>query len=114
MERYTPGDAPAVTAFMARRTLASHGAFFSILLTPGMRVLDCGCGPGTITSGIADQVGPQGFVTAVDANPGQVEAARAELRGRANTEVRAASVYALPFAPASFDAVFSHALRAPR
>jgi SAM-dependent methyltransferase len=110
MEKYTPGDAPSVTAFMARRTLASHGRFFREFLRPGDKVLDCGCGPGTITVGIVDCVGMEGLVVGVDANPQQVDAARDQLAGRPNVELHAGSVYALPFGRASFDAVFSHAL----
>ncbi len=35
-------------------------------LTPGMKVLDVGCGPGTITKGMADKVGPHGQVIGID------------------------------------------------
>lgn len=111
MERYTPGDSPPVTTFMARRTLLSHAAFFRELLWPGARVLDCGCGPGTITAGIADCVGPAGSVTGIDANPSQLELARQTLSATlARVDLRAGSVYAIPFEDGSFDAVFAHAL----
>lgn len=35
-------------------------------LAPGMRVLDAGCGPGRLTLPLAETVGPQGEVTALD------------------------------------------------
>ncbi|MBL8061786.1 MAG: methyltransferase domain-containing protein [Anaerolineales bacterium] len=35
-------------------------------LVPGMRVLDAGCGPGRLTLPLAEAVGPQGEVTALD------------------------------------------------
>ena len=35
-------------------------------LTPGMKVLDAGCGPGRLTLPLAEIVGPQGEVTALD------------------------------------------------
>ena len=35
-------------------------------LVPGMRVLDAGCGPGRLTLPLAEAVGPQGKVTALD------------------------------------------------
>lgn len=79
-------------------------------LRPGMDLLDRGCGPGTITVGLARAVAP-GAVTAVDREPEQValafERARAE-----GSPVRGldADVYALPLAAASFDAVHTHAL----
>jgi SAM-dependent methyltransferase len=110
MERYTPGDSTSVTAFMARRTLASHGAFLRPFLWKGARVLDSGCGPGTITAGIAGCVAPGGSVYGIDANPAQVEIARGFLADTAGIELRCASVYELPFADGEFDVVFSHAL----
>lgn len=110
MERYTPGDSPAVTSFMARRTLPAHGSFFRPFLWPGAQVLDCGCGPGTITRGIAAAVSPGGTVMGIDANPAQIELAKQELPPGGNTGFHVASVYELPFASNRFDAIFSHAL----
>jgi len=111
MERYTLGyDAPAL-AFVSRRTLQSHGSFFIEHLKEGMQVLDAGCGPGSITAGIAERIG-SGQVTGVDLSESQVsQAVRAcAERGLSNVQFRAGSAYELPFADASFDALFSHAL----
>ena len=57
-ESYTPGHTTNATDFMSKRSLASHGAFFNEHLRAGMRVLDAGCGPGSITQGIALRVAP--------------------------------------------------------
>ncbi len=57
-EQYTMGYGPAATAIMARRTAQSHAAFFLQHLKPGMSLLDCGCGPGTITLGFVELVAP--------------------------------------------------------
>jgi len=110
MERYTPGHSSNVTSFMARRSLATHGEFFLPFLFQGATVLDCGCGPGSITADIARLVSPGGLVKAVDANRGQVELARQKLRDFSNVECRVASIYELPFETDYFDAVFAHAL----
>ena len=109
METYTPGYSAAAAAFMVRRRLDPNGAFFIPFLTPGMRVLDCGCGPGTITRDIAARIAP-GHVVGLDYSADQVSAAAREWTGTANIEFRQGSAYALPFEDNAFDAVFSHAL----
>jgi 2-polyprenyl-3-methyl-5-hydroxy-6-metoxy-1,4-benzoquinol methylase len=45
---------------------------------PGMTVLDAGCGPGRLTVPLAQAVGPQGEVAAVDMQSGMLERARAK------------------------------------
>ena len=57
------------------RTACVHGAFFLPYLHPGMTVLDCGCGPGTITIGLAEAVAP-GEAVGVDLEASQVDRAR--------------------------------------
>jgi len=96
---------------MAARDLESHGFFVNPFLQPGFDVLDAGCGPGTITAGIAEAVFP-GRVTAVDLNPGPLECGRRLAEGRELTNLHfiAASAYQLPFEDHSFDVVFAHAL----
>lgn len=110
-ERYTPGHNPTATAFMAARDLDSHGFFLAPLLQPGFDVLDLGCGPATISSGIAEVVFP-GRVTAVDTSAAQLQHARRLAEGReiVNIDFVAASAYELPFKDHSFDVVFAHAL----
>jgi SAM-dependent methyltransferase len=111
METYTPGYSAVAAAFMVRRRLDPNGAFFLPYLQIGVTVLDCGCGPGTITRDIARQIAP-GKVIGVDFNGDQIAlaAAEAKAQGIANVEFRQANVYELPFPDNSFDAVFSHAL----
>jgi ubiquinone/menaquinone biosynthesis C-methylase UbiE len=45
-------------------------------LESGIKVLDMGCGPGRLTIPIAKQVGPQGQVVAIDAQPGMLRRAQ--------------------------------------
>ena len=96
---------------MAARDLDSHGFFVTPLLSPGQSILDVGCGPGTITAGIAEQVFP-GEVTAVDLSPVQVECARRLTQGRemVNIHFSTATAYELPSRDCEFDGVFAHAL----
>jgi ubiquinone/menaquinone biosynthesis C-methylase UbiE len=111
IERYTLGYGETALAFVGRRTLESHGAFFIPHLQPGMQVLDCGCGPGSMTMGIAVRVG-RGSVIGVDLDASQIQIAeqRAAQETHANASFHQASVYELPFDDERFDAVFSHAL----
>jgi hypothetical protein len=48
-EIYTPGYSEPTLRMMLKRTAATHAAFFIPVLHRGMRVLNCVCGPGTIT-----------------------------------------------------------------
>ena len=109
--RYTPGHGARATAFMARRRASSHAAFVLPWLRPRWRVLDVGCGPGTITADLAARV-PQGTVVGIDMNAGQVARARrlAAGRGLENVRFTQAALGSLAFAPASFDLVFAHAV----
>lgn len=45
-------------------------------VSPGMRVLDVGCGPGRVTVPLASAVGPTGEVVAVDIQPEMLDRAR--------------------------------------
>jgi SAM-dependent methyltransferase len=96
---------------MLRRTIDSHGIFFWPYLTPGASVLDCGCGPGSITLGIAARVAP-GRVVGIDFSDCQIEraAANATTADVQNVSFQVADCYALPFENESFDRIFSHAL----
>ena len=90
-EAYTPGHTQNATDFMAARTVESHGQFFVPYLTPGLSVLDCGCGPGSITLGIAARIAP-GKVLGVDFGESQIERARssAAAAGAGNATVQTA------------------------
>lgn len=62
---------------LGRRTLVDDHRRLAELLRPGLRVLDVGCGVGAITAGIAEAVGPEGWVVGVDRDEAHLEAARA-------------------------------------
>lgn len=108
---YSQRANPVFESIMARRTAAKEGAFFLPYLRPGMRVLDVGCGPGSITLGFAEAVGT-GEVVGIDFQPSQVANAQAlsAARGVLNARFEVADVNRLPFADGSFDAVFAHSV----
>ncbi|KAF8495023.1 S-adenosyl-L-methionine-dependent methyltransferase, partial [Gautieria morchelliformis] len=75
-------------------------------LLPDMRILDVGCGPGTIT---ADLV-PKGHVTALEYAPEVLTQTRstAALRGFTNIEFVVGDVNGLDFPDGTFDVVHAH------
>jgi ubiquinone/menaquinone biosynthesis C-methylase UbiE len=107
-ERYSHGYGAQVE-FIAQRTAQTSANFFLPYLRPGMRLLDCGCGPGTITVSLAEILA-LGEVVGIDIGESQVERARIHAAERKVTNVRfeAASIYELPFPDETFDAAFAH------
>ena len=108
-ESYSQRANAAFESELALRTAAKEAAFFLSHLRPGMRLLDLGSGPGSITLGLAEKVSP-GEVVGVDLQPSQVEKAQAlsAARGVKNVRFEVADVYRLPFPDGSFDAVVAH------
>ena len=104
-------DGALTEHIIAGRTADIHGAFFLPYLRAGMDVLDCGCGPGTITAGLAQAASP-GKVTGIDLEESQLDHARENAAGLGLTNVAFASggVHDLPYQDNLFDAVFSHAM----
>ena len=96
---YTNRDAHEVADFLVPR------------LSEGMSVLDCGCGPGPITLGLAEIVSP-GRVVGIDIEPTMIDRANqlAAESGADNVEFRVADIYDLPFGDGEFDVVFSSAV----
>jgi ubiquinone/menaquinone biosynthesis C-methylase UbiE len=109
-DEYALGYSAPMMNFLAQRTAETHARFFLPYLKPGTYVLDAGCGPGTITFGLARKVDP-GHVVGIDVEESQFEQARAIAQSEGlNVEFRKGSVYQLPFKDEQFDAVFSHAV----
>jgi SAM-dependent methyltransferase len=108
-ETYTHGHTPTVVRQHSRRTAEEAAAFLLPELAPGMRLLDVGCGPGSITRGLAERVAP-GEVVGLDPSGEILEVARQEAaaRGLANLRYQAGSVYALPFPDGAFDVAYAH------
>jgi len=76
---------------------------------PGSHVLDAGCGGGSFLPLLAELVGATGRLTALDLAPDNVAAVRERLAAWAlpcPVEAQAGGVTALPFADATFDAVW--------
>lgn len=110
-ERYTLGYGDGAMQWMTSRTAENYGAFFLPYLKPGMRLLDCGCGPGSVTLGFARRVAP-GEVIGVDREVAQsaptVETAKRE--GVTNLRFEEGDIYSLGYPDDSFDAIFGSAI----
>ena len=104
---YAPGWSPDMLAMLTGRTATERAAFVLPLLTAGQRVLDLGCGPGTITTGLADAIGPTGTLIAIDREPSQLALARA---AAPTAGCAAAGAESLPIATSALDVVFAHAV----
>jgi SAM-dependent methyltransferase len=104
---YTHGHHESVLRSHRWRTAENSAAYLLTELEPHMRILDVGCGPGTITAGLADRV-PRGHVTGIDTAPEIVAEARELIKGRGNLQFTAGDVYALGHPSASFDVVHAH------
>jgi len=108
-ETYQLGHHPTVVARHARRTAETAAAFFLPFLKPGMRLLDVGCGPGSITSGFAQRVAP-GETIGIDPSAEVIATAKALVRATTarNLSFEVGSIYEPRFAAGTFDAVFTH------
>lgn len=107
-ESYTHGHHESVLRSHRARTAANSAAFLLPHLREGMRVLDVGCGPGTVTVDLSERHGVE--VVGVDAAAGVLDAARelAAAHPAANVSFQQANVYALPFEAGTFDVVYAH------
>jgi ubiquinone/menaquinone biosynthesis C-methylase UbiE len=104
---YSQGHAASVLRSQTWRTVENSAAHLAPHLAPGMRVLDVGCGPGTITADLARRVAP-GTVVGVDPDPGVLERARADAEGVPNVRFAVGDVADLSSAGGPFDVVHAH------
>ncbi len=95
--------------FFSDRHASTHAAFFTDHVKSGMRILDCGCGPGSITIDLARLVSP-GQAIGIDIEPSHIDRARTlkQARNVGNVEFLVGDLNKLPFEDGTFDAVFAH------
>ncbi len=106
---YAMGDSETFTEMLTRRSAGSNAQHLLPHLQGGMTLLDLGCGPGSITSGLAQAVHP-GRTHGVDLNEEQLELARRQALelGLVNLEFHQSDALRLPFPNGRFDAVHCH------
>ncbi len=101
---YTMGYSSVILETQLRATAETSAAHLLPYLRPGLRVLDFGCGPGTISVGLAKAVAP-GEMHGVDMDESQIERARAVAasQGENNAIFHVGDVTALEFPDDFFD-----------
>lgn len=101
-----PAYEPMLAAYHRAFALELRAIVGSLPIAREQRVLDMACGAGTYTPWLADRVGSQGRVVAVDSTPHSLEIARHECAKSEPTgvvEFLSAPIDALPFAEGTFD-----------
>ena len=108
---YTMGYSDDFQQLLDRRSVHTHATHLLPHLKPGQQVLDFGCGPGTISVGLAQAVNP-GELHGIDMEASQLElaSAAAQAGGHANASFQVGDVTDLPFDDASFDVAHCHAV----
>jgi ubiquinone/menaquinone biosynthesis C-methylase UbiE len=109
MTVYTHGHHATVLRSHTWRTAENSAAYLLPHLRAGQRLLDVGCGPGTITADLASIVAP-GRVTGLDPAEAVLVQARhaAAERGLSTVDFMTGDVHALDAPDGSFDVVHAH------
>ena len=106
---YTHGHQPAAVEQHAKRTAEVCAQFVRPIISSQSEILDVGCGPGSITVGLA-RWATHGSVTGIDVGKEVLQAAQQLVHeaGCSNVSLEEASVYELPYEDSSFDLTYAH------
>ena len=106
---YSMGFSEEILEAFRRYTVETNASHLVPHLRPGLRVLDFGCGPGSISLGLAKAVAP-GEMHGIDMEESQIEIGRAfaKSRGQDNAFFHAADVLDMPFEDGFFDVAHCH------
>ena len=106
---YTMGFSDEFMESLRRYTAEASAAHLLPYLRPGLRVLDFGCGPGTISVGLAKVIDP-GELHGVDMEESQIALARSVCAayGQENAKFHVGDITDLPFEDGFFDVAHCH------
>jgi SAM-dependent methyltransferase len=108
-DTYLHGHHDSVLRSHKRRTAENSSGYLLPLLPGTGRLLDIGCGPGTITADLAARI-PGGHVVGIDAASDVLDVARKEAhsQGRRNVSFHVGDAYRLAYGDRTFDVVHAH------
>ena len=109
-EKYTHGHHRSVTKAHSIRRASDSASFVLPRLKSPMRLLDFGCGPGTITIDLAEHLLPDGSVVGIDNSSAVIDHAlvgSAE-KGTQNVSFEVRNIYDTGYDAETFDAVYAH------
>ncbi|MDA1279223.1 MAG: methyltransferase domain-containing protein [Chloroflexi bacterium] len=109
-EKYTHGHHRSVVSAHSVRRASESAVFVLPRLKSPMRLLDFGCGPGTITVDLAEHLLPGGSVVGIDSSEIVIDQARstAIARNLSNARFEVKSIYQTGYPEESFDAAYAH------
>ena len=109
---YSMGYSEEFLRLLTRRNADKVAFHLLPHLKSGMKLLDVGCGPGTISVGLAEAVAP-GELYGIDVESSQIAMAESAAKAgtnHGNTHFLTGDVTKLPFKDNTFDAVHCHAV----
>ncbi len=106
---YTHGHQPAAVTQHAKRTAEDCAAFARHVIGTDSQILDVGCGPASITVGLA-RWAERGHVTGIEVTDEILATAAATVAeaGVGNLTLANESVYELPYDDGTFDLAYAH------
>jgi SAM-dependent methyltransferase len=109
-ETYIHGHSDSVLRSHRWRTAENSAAYLLPHLADGQRLLDVGCGPGTLTVDLARRVAPTGAVVGVDLSTAVLQEATvyATAQGAGNVTFHSGDFRDLDLPEGSFDVVHAH------
>jgi SAM-dependent methyltransferase len=109
-ETYIHGHSDSVLRSHRWRTAENSAAYLLPHLADGQRLLDVGCGPGTLTVDLARRVAPTGAVVGVDLSTAVLQEAMvyATAQGAGNVTFHSGDFRDLDLPEGSFDVVHAH------
>lgn len=109
-DQYTHGHHRSVVSAHSARRASEAAAFLLPRLKSPMRLLDFGCGPGTITVDLGEVLKPDGSVVGIDFSEDVIAQAKAhaDKSDATNIQFQAGSIYDTGFGDDEFDVAYAH------